>query len=91
MTFSGAYATKTKQPVLFITERAVFELQGGQLTLIEIAPGIDVKRDVLAHMDFVPRISDTLKPMPADIFRPKWGGLRALLEAKRRKPVKAAA
>jgi propionate CoA-transferase len=91
VTFSGAYATKTGQPVLFITERAVFELREGRLTLIEIAPGMDVKTDVLAHMDFVPNISPQLKSMPPELFRPKWGGLRALLEAKRHRPIKAAA
>jgi len=91
ITFSGAYATKVRQPVLFVTERAVFELQDGHLTLIEIAPGADLKRDILAHMGFAPKISPALKPMAAEIFRPQWGGLRAILEAKQRPPIKAAA
>jgi propionate CoA-transferase len=91
VTFSGAYATKIKQPVLYITERAVFELQDGHLTLIEVAPGIDVQKDILAQMDFVPKMAPKIKSMPPEIFRPKWGGLRALLESRMLKPVKAAA
>jgi propionate CoA-transferase len=82
VTFSGAYATSTKQPVLFVTERAVFELQDGVVTLTEIAPGVRLQEDVLAQMTFVPRISPTLKLMPAAIFQAKWGGLRKILEAK---------
>lgn len=89
ITFSGAYATKTRQPVLFITERAVFELLDGHLTLIEVAPGIDVEKDILAHMEFKPRMPSAPKLMPAEIFQPKWGGLRKFLEAK--KPLAAAA
>ena len=54
VTFSGAYAAATKQPVLFVTERAVFELQDGQVTLIEIAPGINLEKDILAQMEFTP-------------------------------------
>ncbi len=57
VTFSGAYATKTRQPVLFITERAVFELQDGLVTLTEVAPGINLEDDILAQMEFTPRIS----------------------------------
>ncbi len=91
ISFSGAYATMTRQPVLFVTERAVFELQDGQVTLIEVAPGIDVEKDILPHMEFVPRISPKLKSMPVEIFRPKWGGLRALLDSKGRGNVAAAA
>jgi propionate CoA-transferase len=85
ITFSGAYATATKQPVLFITERAVFELQDGGLTLIEIAPGINLEKDILAQMEFTPRISPNLKPMLSSIFQPKWGGLRQIIESKARK------
>src|SRR5208337_5394194 len=65
VTFSGTYAAASKQPVLFVTERAVFELQDGQLTLTEIAPGINLEKDVLAQMEFAPRISPHLKPMLA--------------------------
>ena len=84
VTFSGAYAAATKQPVLFVTERAVFELQDGQVTLIEIAPGINLEKDILAQMEFTPRISPNLKPMLAGIFQPTWGGLRQIIEAKGR-------
>ena len=90
VSFSGAYATSTKQPVLFITERAVFELQDGVVTLTEIAPGVRLKEDILAHMGFVPRISPDLKPMDAGLFQPKWGGLRKILESKRTKAAVAA-
>ncbi len=55
ITFSGRYAAQTNQPVYYITERAVFTLQNGTVTLTELAPGIDLERDVLAQMDFVPR------------------------------------
>jgi len=85
VTFSGAYAAATKQPVLFVTERAVFELQDGQVTLTEIAPGINLDKDILAQMEFTPRISPNLKPMLAGIFQPTWGGLRQIIEAKGRK------
>jgi propionate CoA-transferase len=70
---------------LFITERAVFELQDGVVTLTEVAPGIRMKEDILAHMGFAPRISPDLKPMDAGLFQPKWGGLRKILESKRTK------
>jgi propionate CoA-transferase len=90
VTFSGAYATSTKQPVLYITERAVFELQDGQVTLIEIAPGIDLERDILGQMEFSPRISPNLKQMPAGIFRQNWGELRRMIETKGNKAATAA-
>jgi propionate CoA-transferase len=83
VTFSGAYATKIKQPVLYVTERAVFELQNGEVTLIEIAPGMNLERDVLAQMEFTPRISPNLKLMPSGIFRQNWGELRRIIENKR--------
>jgi propionate CoA-transferase len=82
ITASGAYAAKIKQPVLFVTERAVFELQNGKIVLIEVAPGIDVDKDVLAQMDFKPEKSPKLKSMPPEIFQANWGGLKKILEAK---------
>ena len=69
VTFSGSYAKKVGQPVLFITERAVFELREEGVVLTEIAPGIDLEKDVLAQMDFRPLIADDLTQMDADLFR----------------------
>lgn len=69
ITFSGQYAQKVKQPVLYITERAVFKLTEQGMVLTEIAPGIDLEKDVLGLMDFKPIISAELKEMDARIFR----------------------
>jgi propionate CoA-transferase len=55
--------------VLYITERAVFELRDGRLTLIEIAPGIDLERQVLAQLAAPVQVAPDLKPMDARIFR----------------------
>jgi propionate CoA-transferase len=90
ITFSGAYATKLRQPVLFVTERAVFEMQDGQLALIEVAPGIDIERDILAHMDFKPLMTARPRSMPAEIFQPKWGRLHEVLKSNQSKLPKAA-
>ncbi|MGM9490722.1 acyl CoA:acetate/3-ketoacid CoA transferase [Ideonella sp. YS5] len=70
VTFSGEQAARRGQPVLYVTERCVFALEPGGLTLTEVAPGIDVERDILAQMDFVPRIGE-LKTMDARIARPR--------------------
>ncbi len=70
ITAGGDYAAKTKQLVIFITERAVFELQDGQLLLTEVAPGIDVDKDILAQMEFKPLMTGTPKSMPAEIVQP---------------------
>ena len=69
VTFSGAYATARGQPVLYVTERCVFTLGGNGLELIEVAPGIDVERDILAMMDFKPAIPREPAAMDARIFR----------------------
>ena len=58
ITFSGEYAVKTGQPVMYITERAVFELKADGVHLTEVAPGIDVQTQVLDLMDFAPIIPE---------------------------------
>lgn len=68
ITFAAAYAKKTGQPVKYITERAVFELRDDGLHLTEIAPGIDLKTQVLELMDFEPIVDDKLKLMDEKIF-----------------------
>lgn len=75
ITFSAAYASETGQKVLYVTERAVFELLNGKLTLIEIAPGVDLQKDVLGQMEFEVAIADDLKLMDERLFREEKMGL----------------
>jgi propionate CoA-transferase len=79
-TFSGEYARKRGQPVLYVTERCVFRLTDGGLELVEIAPGIDIERDILAHMDFTPIIRDP-QTMDTRIFETSLMGLRERMSA----------
>ena len=80
ITFSGAFAAQKGYPVLFITERGVFRLENQKLILTEIAPGVDMERDILGMMDFRPTVSPDLKPMDSTLFQPKWGKLEELLQ-----------
>jgi len=68
ITFSGPVSHENKQNVYYITERAVFQLVDGGIELIEIAPGMDLQKDILDHMDFKPEISDDLRYMDPRIF-----------------------
>ena len=74
ITFAGQYAP-AGQEVLYVTERAVFKLINHKLTLIEIAPGIDLEKDVLGQMGFRPEISPDLKTMDPALFEEHWGKL----------------
>ena len=58
ITFSGRYARETGQEVLYVTERATFQLTNRGVVLKEVAPGIDIQRDVLDGMDFKPIVED---------------------------------
>ena len=69
VTFSGKVAFENNQKVWYVTERAVFELVKDGLKLIEIAPGIDLQKDILNQMEFKPIISDNLKEMDPRIFQ----------------------
>ena len=76
VTFSGKYARMKNQPVLYITERCVFRLHEQGMELVEIAPGIDLEKDILALMDFQPIINATPRVMDPRIFKSELMGLK---------------
>ncbi|WP_244829644.1 MULTISPECIES: acyl CoA:acetate/3-ketoacid CoA transferase [unclassified Caballeronia] len=78
-TFSGRYAFERGQTVLYITERCVFELTQDGLALIEVAPGVDIERDIVAQMGFTPVIDAPPRLMDERIFRDTPMGLRDTL------------
>lgn len=78
-TFSGALAVQRGQPVLFVTERCVFQLCKEGVELIEIAPGVDLERDILARMGFTPLIKGSPRLMDARIFADEPMGLQQQL------------
>jgi propionate CoA-transferase len=78
VTFSGDYAAEIGQPVLYVTERCVLQRTRRGMELIEVAPGIDIARDILAHMDFEP-IVEHPKLMDGRIFDAAPMGLEQVL------------
>ncbi|HYZ63765.1 MAG TPA: CoA-transferase [Acetobacteraceae bacterium] len=78
--YNAPFAEREGRSALFVTERCVFRAARGTLELIEVAPGIDVKRDILERMAFQPEISNALRPMDPRLFAPEPMGLRADLE-----------
>ena len=75
ITFSGKFAADNDMDILYVTERCVFKLIDGKMTIIEIAPGMDLQKDIIDLMDFTPEVSKDLKLMPAEIFEEEWNGL----------------
>jgi propionate CoA-transferase len=75
LSYNAAYGRGNGQQALYVTERAVFQRTDDALVLIEVAPGVDVARDVLAHMQFRPAVDPRLKEMDARLFRPEPMGL----------------
>jgi propionate CoA-transferase len=67
ITFSADYARQNRREVLYVTERCVFRLDPEGLQLIEIAPGIEIERDILPFMSFRPAIRD-LRRMDISVF-----------------------
>ena len=80
ITFSAEYTTVSK--VLYVTERCVFRLIDKHLVLTEIAPGIDLQRDILDLMDTKPVVSPDLKLMEPGIFYEQWGGLKDIIDVR---------
>ncbi|MES2187152.1 MAG: acyl CoA:acetate/3-ketoacid CoA transferase, partial [Pseudomonadota bacterium] len=75
LSFNAAHAARRGVPVTYITERGVFEIRLGadgvaRLTLVEIAPGIDLQRDILAHCPAALVVTTELRRMDARLFRP---------------------
>jgi len=82
VSFNGQLARERGQDVTFITERGVFKLEEAGLTLIEIAPGIDLQTDILDQIGFEPRISPDLKTMDRRLFLSGRMGLEETLMRK---------
>jgi propionate CoA-transferase len=86
ITFCSQFAGPQGQEVFYITERCVFKLIGGKLELIEVAPGVDIDKDILAQMEFRPVIRSVI-PMDPRIFQDAAMGIRSeflLKELKKR-------
>jgi acyl CoA:acetate/3-ketoacid CoA transferase len=78
ISFNAARAVARGQRVLYITERAVFTLGADGVELIEIAPGVDLRRDILAQMGFTPLIRTPLHVMQRRLFLPAPAGIQPL-------------
>jgi len=82
ITFSGRVGRERGQQVIYVTERCVIALERDALVVREIAPGVDLERDVLAQADIALRVSPTLRLMDAALFRPEPFGLRLKSEER---------
>jgi acyl CoA:acetate/3-ketoacid CoA transferase len=69
ITFSGPQGLVRQQEVLYLTERASFRLTPRGIEVFEIAPGIDLQRDVCDQMDFKPLLAKDLRVMDSACFK----------------------
>ncbi|WP_067936547.1 acyl CoA:acetate/3-ketoacid CoA transferase [Alicyclobacillus kakegawensis] len=80
ISFNGRLALERGQHVLVVTERAVFKLTDEGWELVEIAPGVDLNKDILGQMDFTPKIAEDLKQTHPSVYLPTAFGLRDFIE-----------
>jgi propionate CoA-transferase len=71
VSYSGTFGRESGQRVLYVTERAVFCMSDSGVELIEVAPGVDIERDIVARMGFRPAIAEDLRPMDPRLFLPE--------------------
>jgi len=85
LTFDANRSFAAGKKLIYITDRCVFERVKEGLMITEIAPGIDLQKDIIDQMEFKPIIPPGgPKPMPAEIFQEKWGGLKAYWASKKK-------
>jgi propionate CoA-transferase len=85
ITFSGQRARERGQEITYVTDRAVFRLEGEGLVLTEVAPGIDVRRDVLDRIGFEVRVAPSLVTMDGALYRDGPMGLLQGFRARQRR------
>jgi propionate CoA-transferase len=76
ITFSGRYARERGQDVMYITDRAVFRLGPSGIDVVEVAPGVDLEKDIRARVGFPLRVPAAPRPMDPRLFRPEPMGIR---------------
>jgi propionate CoA-transferase len=86
ISYNGRSGWENGQKVFYVTERAVFRLTQSGLELMEIAPGVSIERDILAHMSFKPQISSPVMRMESTIFSKDPIGLKSLIDRRPRPP-----
>ena len=85
ISYNGKIAAQTGQNMVYVTERAVFRLTPEGPMLVEVAKGIDLQKDILEQMDFVPLIAENLKVTDTRIYLENWSGLKKILQERKSK------
>jgi len=83
--FSGPLAREHGKRVMYITERCVFEMRPEGLVMTEIAPGVDLEKDIFGQMEFRPLVAKDLKVMDARVFTGESLGLREKMDAQKKR------